>query len=117
VRADTADAQVMVRCAAVHAQIAGIAPADDDRAVAEREDPFLAVGSPPHVGPAFFDDRRAQPVELLGSHHQRTAGLCVPVCSGVRLRRRLCRHVVEEEGELADRDLVTTLDRRQAREP
>src|SRR5262245_3564739 len=115
-RADTADVQVMSWTAAGDTQIAVFASTDDDRTVSEPERSLLAVGLPAHMGPTLLDDRRAEPSELLRSHHERAAGLGVAGAGDVEQRRRLGRHVVEEERNLADGDLVATLDRRHARE-
>src|SRR5262249_43096253 len=115
-RADAADVQVMFWTAAADTQIAALPPPDDDRAVGQTERPFLAVGLPAQVGSTLLDDRRAEPGKLLGSHHERPAGVGVAGPGDVEKRRRLGRHVVEEERNLADGDLVATLDRRHARE-
>src|SRR5207247_2268436 len=87
------------------------------RALAVREGPLLVAGQPARVGPALLDDRGAEPGELVRSHHERTPGLGIPGPGNVEKRRRLGRHVVEEDGKLAEGDLVAALERCHAGKP
>jgi hypothetical protein len=69
------------------------------------------------VGPALLGDRRAERRQLLRLQQERPAGLDVRGRGYADPRRRLGGHVVEEERELAEGDLVPGLERARAPQP
>src|SRR5687768_10656711 len=94
-----------------HLKITQRATPDQGAPALQKEGPVLALGLPPELGAPLLGHRATQALRLLGAHVHRVGERPSWLRRRHRLRlRRLGDGAVEEQRELAERDLVAALE-------